>query len=750
MSFGSTSGVTFSGIGSGIDTESIVTRLMQLERRQSVTLQQRKATINEKKGIYGELKTHVAAFRSASGALNNLGAFNSITSNVSDSAAATLIAGDASVPGTYALKTFQLAQSHKVGSNAQAGIDTALGLAGTIKVNDKEIAVVATDTLKTLAEKINTSGGTVVASIIDGGANKAYLNLTSGESGTKGNLKLTDVSGSVLSSLGFTGTTVREPVTDGYRTFAADSATTKLADLFGFTATGPTNITINGQTITVDPNSDTLTTLASKIDDIDEVTATVVPVTEMGRTTYRVEIKGGSFTPSMSDSNNMLVDLGVTRRSNELVAAQDALYSLDGIALRSSTNAVTGAIPGSTVTLLQADKTTGKETTLTLTRDGSAIKSKIQAFVAAYNNVAGFVADNSKFDKDSFASGPLFGDATARQVMSDLQSTLQGNIPGLSIGSNNAAAAGLSFNTDGTVKFDAAVFDKALKADPMAVQKMFRAYGAGSTTDISYVGSTTETKASGTGSYSVNITQAATKQTVTAAAALAGNTTTLEILSFTGGGFGSGSVSINIEAGRSLTDIVNQINADSKLKDLVTASQSSGKLVLTSNRFGTPGNFTVTSTLAAGGTNSGIGTTGQAVTVAGKDVAGTINGEPATGVGQFLTGASNATTNPKTYGLQIMYTGSATGQVGSLGFTKGLAALMNERLDSFTATTNGLLTANENALQAQIDDFDDTLANLDKQLTAKESNLRQKFLAMEQAISAAQQQQQRLSAMLPR
>ena len=52
---------------------------------------------------------------------------------------------------------------------------------------------------------------------------------------------------------------------------------------------------------------------------------------------------------------------------------------------------------------------------------------------------------------------------------------------------------------------------------------------------------------------------------------------------------------------------------------------------------------------------------GQGIHVEG--FAGTINGETATGAGQFLTGdTANATTS----GLQIQYTGSSTGLVGTI------------------------------------------------------------------------------------
>ncbi|WP_218275347.1 hypothetical protein, partial [Pseudomonas sp. GP01-A4] len=84
--------------------------------------------------------------------------------------------------------------------------------------------------------------------------------------------------------------------------------------------------------------------------------------------------------------------------------------------------------------------------------------------------------------------------------------------------------------------------------------------------------------------------------------------------------------------------------------------------------------------------NSGIGPGGEGVSVAGLDVQGTINGEPATGSGQFLPGNTG---NAKTEGLQIQYTGATTGAVGSITFSQGVSMVASGLANSFTDTVNG-------------------------------------------------------------
>jgi flagellar hook-associated protein 2 len=193
-----------------------------------------------------------------------------------------------------------------------------------------------------------------------------------------------------------------------------------------------------------------------------------------------------------------------------------------------------------------------------------------------------------------------------------------------------------------------------------------------------------------------------------------------------------------------LNSLISQINSDSRLKDLVVASNSGGSLVIESKRFGTPGDFSVSSNLAAGADNSGIGTTGG-TKVLGLNVAGTINGEAATGNGQFLIGNSG---NANTDGLQIQYTGTTTGGVGSVSFTRGVASLMSYRVGSFTDSVNGLLTAVDQSLKSQVEDIQGRIDRLEELVTQREQTLRLRYAAMEEAIGRFNSQGSQLGAIV--
>ncbi len=749
MSLGNSAGISFSGIGSGIDTQSIVARLIELERLPVQRLDRRKSQLQQRQSLMGDFKARLGNIRSAAGALNNASAFTSVSGSSSKSDVATLTGSSTAAEGSYNLKVYQLASAQKLSSTSQASLTTAMGLTGTFKINGKTVEVLSSDNLSQIASKINSAAGeTAIASVLNGGEGNALLTLTSRESGTLKNLQLEDVSGSVLSTLGFTQTSVRQSVANGAVSYGAISATAKLNTFAGFGITGPTNVTVNGTTISVDPTSDDLTTLATKLNGIAGITATVVNSQENGRTVHRLQVVGASGTPTFGGEGNFFTDLGILKRTSEIVGARNAEFSLDGVGLSASSNAVTTAIPGATLTLLKANSSTPEESTLTLSRDTSGIKQQVSTFVNAYNDLILWVKDNSKFDSKSFASGPLFGDATVSQVMAELSTEVFRDIPGNPGGFGNLATMGITFDDQGKLKVDDNILTTRLNSDPAAFSRAFRSIGSVTGADVTFVSSTSKTVASGTGSYAINITQLATKTVATANQAMSGVLAQNETLTFKGGPFGTTGVTLQVFAGQSIDQVIERINSNAQLKDYVVASKSGNTLQFTSTRFGTPGVFTVESDLAAGAGTTGIGTTGQSTVVNGVDLAGTINGEPATGSGQFLTGKDDLVTNPRTAGLQIQYAGSTLGNVGTVSLSKGVAALFSERLDSYTALNTGLVSSVEAGLARQMEDIDDQVESLEALITSKEQRLRARFLAMEQAISLSQAQGQRLAAML--
>jgi flagellar hook-associated protein 2 len=745
---GSLSGITFAGIGSGIDTESIISRLVQVESIPIRRLQAQQAQLTSRMGLMSQLRGQLSNLQSASNALNQSSAFQTVSASSSNTAVATVTASTGAVAGTYALAVSKLAQAHKVSSTAQTDSTSALGLTGSFVLNGKGVTLAATDTLSAIAQKINEAGAGVTASIINGGTGNTYLTISANSSGAAAAIQLANVSGSPIDSLGFISGagSIREPITNGAASTGFSSSSTALGTLMNLTGLGATTATINGINVNLDLSSMSLQDVANAINAAGTgATASVRSVTSGSTTTYKLDIIGAS-TPTFADPDGTLGALGVLQDAftTQLISAQDAEYSLDGVDFTSSANSITTVIPGVTFTLLKANETTPETSTLTLSQDNEAVKSKVKEFMNAYNGIVDFIKANSAFNKDTFEAGPLFGDPVARQVEQVLSDNVFSQVAGLTTEFTNLTQIGFEFDENARLKLDESALDAALASSPTAVGNLFRSRGESTGAALQFVSSTDKTKPSGEGVYSVLITQIATKASYAAETAQTAPSTVAETLTFDGALFGNNEYELILSSGNDLAATISAINNDSKLKDLVVASNDGGRLLITSKRFGTSGNFTVVSDLAAAADNSGIGTSSGGTAVTGVDVAGTINGEAATGAGQFLTGASG---NANTDGLQVQYLGTALGAVGDIRYTKGIGAVLAGIVSQYNDSVSGLLTANDQALQEQFDGLGQSITSLQARLEQKELDLRRRFSAMEEAISAMQSQQAQLGAM---
>lgn len=747
MSIGSNlAGISFSGIGSGIDTESIVSRLIQLEALPIRRLQQQQAQITQQLGVFGAFRGRVSALSSAANSLNSASAYNPSKASSSATDVATITASSGAVAGIYDLKVYQLAQAEKVGSSAQAGVSTALNMSGTFSINGKSISVVSSDTLTSIAQKVNSAGAGVTASIIDGGAGRGYLTFASNDAGAKNVIRMSDTSGSVLSALGLSGTSLRNPIVGGATSYALSSSTAKFKDVLGFGDFSPMNVTLNGASISVSAE-DTLETLKSKIDGAGlDVTASIVTVTQNGEQVKRLEITGSET--NFGSEGDFWLRLGVLKRTNELVASQDAKFQVDGVAMSSSSNTVTSVIPNVTVNLLKANGTTPERSTLTISRDTEQTKKSIKTFVEAYNAMVDFLEQNSGFDKSTFEAGPLFGNAIVDQVESTFNNLLFGNVAGVGGAFANLTQIGIGVDEKGKLTVDDTALDQAIANDPESVGSLLRSVGTTTSNDLVFVSADTKTRASSTAGYDVIVTQLATKGAFTGSVDQTSNTAGGEVLTFSGSLIGSTTYQLSIGSGLSQSQVRDLINSDTKLKDLVSAEIVGGKLQITSKRYGVNGNFDVVSNQDAAADNSGVGKDANKGTfVAGVDIAGTINGEAATGNGQFLTAKSGGS-NKDADGLQIQYTGNTLGSVGQVKFVKGVAAKAIESASIFLDTVGGIFTANDQALQAQFDDLSASIDTLQLRLEARQQELKQKFAIMDRTISELQSQQSRLGAIL--
>lgn len=155
-----------------------------------------------------------------------------------------------------------------------------------------------------------------------------------------------------------------------------------------------------------------------------------------------------------------------------LTQAADAQFSIDGLALSSSSNSVSDAISGVTLNL-SAKTEAGKPLTIDVGEDRAGVKASLKKFVDAYN---GLMKTSSELTSVVSAGegkppviGGLVGDSSVRNLLSAVRGELGRMSGGDADGLRTLADLGITTQRDGTLKIDDSKLDKALKDNFNAV-----------------------------------------------------------------------------------------------------------------------------------------------------------------------------------------------------------------------------------------------------------------------------------------
>ncbi len=190
-----------SGAVSGLDTDTLVTQLIALERGPVRTLEAKQNAITKQQEAWRTLSTRLHELESKLDVLRDTAVWRRTTAT-SANAAVLMVTGQGGVAGAYNVAVTALAKAHSVSSTGHADADSALGLSGMPSINGQAVAIAADDTLHTIAAKINgNSEAGVSAAVVQVSAADFRLALTSKTSGVAGEIVMTD-DGGVLAALG--------------------------------------------------------------------------------------------------------------------------------------------------------------------------------------------------------------------------------------------------------------------------------------------------------------------------------------------------------------------------------------------------------------------------------------------------------------------------------------------------------------------------------------------------------------------
>jgi flagellar hook-associated protein 2 len=156
------------GIISGLDTESIISQLMSIERMPVVNKELKQKILIKKGEIYSDIKSRLTNLRDCANDLTYESKFNVFSTSYSEESIISASASEGAVKGSYNFVINNLARAHTVGSDQQADSETALGLTGTIIINSMSVSVGSGDSLENIKNNINNTDDIgVTATIVD-------------------------------------------------------------------------------------------------------------------------------------------------------------------------------------------------------------------------------------------------------------------------------------------------------------------------------------------------------------------------------------------------------------------------------------------------------------------------------------------------------------------------------------------------------------------------------------------------------
>lgn len=155
----------------------------------------------------------------------------------------------------------------------------------------------------------------------------------------------------------------------------------------------------------------------------------------------------------------------------ELSAAKDAQVRLGGetgMLLTNDSNTFADIIDGVSMTFTKTHTAGEAPLSVTIGRDEAATKANVQSFITAINTLLGTFDSLTGSGSESTARGALAGDSSIRSIESMLNKVLR-----TEFGGTNLMSLGISADRSGNLTLDATRFEKAIAANPEALDKLF-------------------------------------------------------------------------------------------------------------------------------------------------------------------------------------------------------------------------------------------------------------------------------------
>lgn len=213
------------------------------------------------------------------------------------------------------------------------------------------------------------------------------------------------------------------------------------------------------QTVTIDNTNNTLEGIRDAVNSANiGVTASIVNDGSAApyRLVFSSTASGAANSMSVSVSgdatlNSLLSnDPSGTQNMVETLNAQNANFTVNGVAITKTSNVVTDAVEGVTLNLQQV---TTDPLNLTISKDRTAINEAANKFITEYNGLMSDLKSLSAYATTGASAGTLAGDPAVRQMISELRTIIGGTVTGGSysalsnVGITTSVGVGLALDT---------------------------------------------------------------------------------------------------------------------------------------------------------------------------------------------------------------------------------------------------------------------------------------------------------------
>jgi len=505
--------ITFSGLGSGLDTSSWVEALVSVKQTTVTALQSTLNTVKAKQATVSKLQSSFTSLRSSIekltdskfGSSLDIFANNAAKSSNEDLFTATVT--KTAARQTYDIKIEQLATYTSVSSNKPVGAVandatklSSLGITEgklTVYVDGVKntINIAEEDTIQDLKARFSTarvnatidSEGMLVLKGVDDNA-EVLLGATNDTSNVKSLLGLEkQEDGSYKSSSAMYQVMTASKITEEgiFSTGQVDAE----GNPINTTVTVGT-FTIGDAEFTIDENT-TISSIISQINANEDANATaywdaansklVINSTVEGQSYVNIEAGTSNFTDVMGFTESTWNDDGSVASTALITDNQslgdNAIVYINGTQVVSSSNVVSSDISrleGVTINLKGVNTEETPTSTLTVSQDTSSVVSALETFVEEYNSIM------STLDELTASGGDLYGETALNAIKRSLRSLITSSTGNgedtftmLSQIGVSTAEAGASLSADtNKISLDKSALEKALSEDSDAVKKL--------------------------------------------------------------------------------------------------------------------------------------------------------------------------------------------------------------------------------------------------------------------------------------